>query len=205
MVQILSEIAANSSDTNPYLGDRDVRRLQSDFDELSLRPPGEELRVHTELGFHLLRMGENDKAIDHLATASRLVMSGEANTTEDSVESLILLTAIAWLRKAEVENCLNSAVAETCIFPIVPHGIHRSPEAARKAMRYLQMLLERRPHNKSARWLLNVAAMTVGDYPDAVPSKLLIPVNRFDGTAPVARFHNIASELGVDVASLSGG
>lgn len=50
-------------------------------------------------------------------------------------------------------------------------------------MRYLQMLLERRPHNKSARWLLNVAAMTVEDHPDAVPSKLLIPVNQFDGTA----------------------
>lgn len=98
-----------------------------------------------------------------------------------------------------MENCLDSTVAETCVFPIVPVGVHQSPEAARKAMRYLQLLLNRRPGNKTARWLLNVAAMTVGDDPGAIPPKLVIPINRFDGTAPLARFGNVARELGTDV------
>ncbi len=205
MIQVLAEIAANTADTNPYLGDMDVRKLQSEFDHLLPGQPGEELRIRTGLGFHLLRIGKNEKAINHLEAAANLVMSGQVASTEDSAETLILLTALAWLRKAEVENCLDSTVAETCIFPIVPVGVHQSPEAARKAMRYLQLLLERRPENKTARWLLNVAAMTVGDYPGAVPPKLVIPINRFDWTAPLARFENIARELGVDVASLSGG
>lgn len=205
MVQILAEIAAGTADTNPYLGDRELRSLQTEFNALKPGRLADELRLRTGLGFQLLRLGQNDKAIDHLEAATRLVISGQAASTEDSAETLILLTALAWLRKAEVENCLNSTVAETCIFPIVPAGVHQSPEAARKAMRYLKMLLDRRPENTTARWLLNVAAMTVGDYPDAVPPQLLIPINRFDGTAPLARFDNIARELGIDVASLSGG
>ncbi len=205
MIQVLAEIAANAADTNPYLGDMDVRRLQSEFDHLLPGQPGEELRIRTGLGFHLLRIGKNEKAISHLEAAANLVMGGQVASTEDSAETLILLTALAWLRKAEVENCLDSTLAETCIFPIVPVGVHQSPEAARTSMRYLRMLLERRPSNLTARWLLNVAAMTTGDYPQNIPEPLLIPVTRFDGNAPLTRFVNVARELGVDVDSLSGG
>ena len=205
MIQVMQEIADNTNDTNPYLGDLDLRKLQAEFDELKPRGGTEELRIRTGLGFHLLRLGRNDQAIEQLETATQLVLSGKVESAEASTETLILLTALAWLRKAEIDNCLNSTVAETCIFPIVPQGVHQSPEAARAAMRYLEKLLLRRPGNKTARWLLNVAAMTTGDYPAAITPSLRIPINRFDGSAPLSRFENVARELGIDVASLSGG
>ena len=205
MIRLLARIAVNSADTNPYLGDLDVRNLKAEFEK---RPPGnrpEEVRIRLALGLHLLRIGQTTEAIAHLEAAVQLVMSGQVPSTEESAETLVLLTAMSWLRKAEIDNCLNSSVAETCIFPIVPAGVHALPEPAHRAMKYLQMLLERRPGNMTARWLLNVAAMTVGEYPDGVPPAQRIPVDRFDGTAPLTRFPNVARKAGVDVSSLSGG
>ncbi len=205
MLQLLARIAADAAEDNPYLGDAEVRRLQAEFRR---RRPGdlpEELRIRTALGFEQLRLGRTDQAIEHLQESVRLITQGLVPSTEQSAETIVLMAALAWLRKAEVENCLDSDSAETCLFPVPANGLHPRPEAARQAMQYLQMLLSRRPQNRTAQWLLNIAAMTVGEYPDGIPQPFRIPVNGFDGTAPLARFENIAADLGVDVVSLSGG
>lgn len=205
MLRLLRKIATESSSANPYLGDQEVRQLEADFRR---RPPGDlptELRIRTALGFQLLRLGRNEQAIEHLEESVRLVTQGLVPSTEQSAETIVLMAALGWLRKAEVDNCLDSEIAETCLFPVPLSGIHANPDAAKKAMHYLQMLLSRRPQNLTAQWLLNIAAMTVGEYPEGVPQPLRIPVTGFDRTAPLARFENIAAEIGVDVLSLSGG
>ena len=47
------------------------------------------------------------------------------------------------------------------------------------------------------RWLLNIAAMTLGEYPDGVPKEYLITLDRFRSPVAMGRFPNIAVEIGL--------
>jgi hypothetical protein len=56
----------------------------------------------------------------------------------------------------------------------------------------------------AARWLLNIAYMTVGEYPDKVPPQHVIPPKAFESEEDIPPFRNIARELGLDAFSISG-
>ena len=57
------------------------------------------------------------------------------------------------------------------------------------------------------RWLLNIAYMTVGEYPDKVPPEYLIPLEPFHSRLNVGRFENVALRAGLTVrgANMAGG
>lgn len=205
MVRLMRRISGDVNRNNPYLGDGELRKLEESLAVLAPGPSQQEVQLNTQIGFHAMRLGDNDKAIRHLERALNRILKGQVPSSEEAAENVVLITALAWLRKAEVENCLSSDNAETCIFPITREGVSASPEAAEKSMSYLTMLLKRRPRNLTARWLLNIAAMSVGRYPDDVPEQFRIPVDRFDSDAPLAAFENISQQAGTDVVSLSGG
>ena len=61
------------------------------------------------------------------------------------------------------------------------------------------------PANLRARWLLNVAHMTLGQYPAGVPAAALIPPAAFASQHALPRFPNVAGDVGLDVHGLSGG
>jgi hypothetical protein len=52
--------------------------------------------------------------------------------------------------------------------------------------------------------MLNIAHMTLGQYPDQVPAEYLIPLERFAKPVDFPRFRNVAQAVGVDTFSLSG-
>ena len=87
--------------------------------------------------------------------------------------------AVAWLRHGETLNCANRHNAESCILPIRGAGIHTEPKGSREAIRYFVEVLESTPRdslvNAKALWLLNIAYMTIGAYPDGVPEPYRIP------------------------------
>ncbi len=108
------------------------------------------------------------------------------------------LLGLAELRRGEVENCVACCNEESCIFPLAPGAIHRQKSGSRQAMRHFTAYLEKRPEDLGVRWLLNVAAMTLGEYPDKVPSRFLIPEEPFRSRLDVGRFPNIAARVGLD-------
>ncbi|MEQ8766922.1 MAG: CRTAC1 family protein [Planctomycetota bacterium] len=59
--------------------------------------------------------------------------------------------------------------------------------------------------HESARWLLNIAYMTLDQYPDGVPERYRLPSEIFTSSIDFPRFENIMPELGIDTFSLSGG
>ena len=65
-------------------------------------------------------------------------------------------------------------------------------------MRRFTAYLEKRPEDVGVRWLLNVAAMTLGEYPDKVPAKYLIPLEPFQSRIDLGRFPNVAARIGLD-------
>jgi hypothetical protein len=93
---------------------------------------------------------------------------------------------------------------ESCILPIREKGVHKDQAGSRRAMRYFTALAERFPDRLTPCWLLNVAAMTLGEYPGAVPAEFRIPPSAFESGEGFPRFANIASRVGLEVFGLAG-
>jgi len=113
--------------------------------------------------------------------------------------------ALAYLRLGERTNCISNHAAESCILPIKGMGIHTDQTGSRKAIEIYTQLLEKDPHDLESRWLINLAYMTLGEYPKGVPSKVLLPGMEGDTTYKVRRFQDVASNLKLDVNNMAGG
>src|SRR6266498_1124408 len=123
----------------------------------------------------LLNSGRNLESLAEFAEAERLATREGRVLDEGKKVNLRLNQALCHLREGERLNCLSNHNADSCLLPLRGGGIHRWPAPSRQAIGILTNLLEEFPDNLAARWLLNVAAMTVGDYPGHVPSRWLIP------------------------------
>ena len=117
----------------------------------------------------------------------------------------ILELAIVYLRLGETQNCVGMHTSDSCILPIRGQGVYKNQESSRKAIELLEEYLGRFPRAHGARWLLNIANMTIGEYPDGVPEQFLIPPDTFASDEPFPRFTDIAPELGLNAFDLAGG
>ena len=61
------------------------------------------------------------------------------------------------------------------------------------------------PGDLSSRWLLNLAHMTLGEYPLRVPRQWLLPPAIFDSDYRIERFQDVAPQVGLDLLGLAGG
>src|SRR5690606_37844697 len=128
--------------------------------------------------------------------------------TMDDVEEkkISIVLAIAYMRLGEQENCIHHHDASaSCIIPTKPNGYHHMPEGSRKAIALFEKFLELNSQDYTSRWLLNIAYMTLGEYPSGVPEKWLIPESAFESEYPLKKFEDIAPKLGLNVNELSGG
>ena len=112
---------------------------------------------------------------------------------------------VANLRRGEIDNCVLHHNAERCIFPVTGTGIHEDQTGSKRAIEFLTKAFARDRTNLEVRWLLNVAYMTVGQYPAGVPADVLIGPERFASEAPQARFEDVALSSGIDIRSRAGG
>lgn len=118
---------------------------------------------------------------------------------------LIDLLAIANLRLGEQENCAAGTAANACILPLDGGARHIKPEGARKAIALYTAIGRVYPQDLGSRWLLNVAWMALGGYPDSVPPAMRIPGLDKRERADFPVYRNIAGALGVDAMSNAGG
>ena len=210
MLEALREIARRVPDEHPYLGSRSARDLLKQLKELSEETDDvTKWRLHLRAGREQLQLGNQRKGIDHLNRAYQLLPRVRTRLSASSLHETIFYLGVGYLRLGEIENCLLRHSAESCIVPIQAGGVHRLQEGSRKAIEYFRELLESTSPavylHLSARWLLNVAYMTIGDYPDDVPRAYLIPPRAFKSKIDFPRFENIALKLDVDTFGLSGG
>jgi len=155
--------------------------------------------------------------------AQELVLAGETREAiaglEDLLHSTALkldarspqnkpffdLLAIAYLRLGEQENCALNPSANACILPLDGDARHVRDEGARKAVALYERMLRSFPDDRGSQWLLNIANMAIGGYPERVPPSWRIPnIARVRNTS-FPHFFNIAKDVGVGVSSLSGG
>jgi hypothetical protein len=121
--------------------------------------------------------------------------------------NLRAMQGVAALRRGETDNCIACIGPSSCIFPLVPEARHVRPSGSRDAVAHFTAYLKERPEDMGVRWLLNVASMTLGEYPDKVPPEYRLSLAPYRSKLEVGRFPNVANQVGLEArgANLAGG
>ncbi len=147
------------------------------------------------LGLLYLYAGQFAEATAAFDEAARI--GSELGVAPDDRRRMIALAGIAALRRGEIDNCVNCLGSSSCIFPIAPEAVHTRQSGSRQAIDRFTRYLAERPGDLRIHWLLNIAAMTLGEYPGGVPPAYLIPLDGFRSKIDVGRFVNVASSAGL--------
>jgi len=166
----------------------------------------------------LVKIPPNDQDSHLLSVqASLLIMAGQEEKAVSIYENIInklefmpsdrLLSevGIAYMRLGERSNCMLNHTGSSCIFPIKNDGVHKLQTGSRKAIQVYKTILKVHPDDMESRWLLNIAYMTLGEYPQKVPKNVLIPGLNADSVAGQKPFKDIAQSLGLNVNGRAGG
>jgi hypothetical protein len=154
--------------------------------------------LRLELARQLLNAGRTKEAIAEL----RSLVDGSDGRRRNEYRRWL---AIADLRDGEQSNCLMHHNADSCLLPIQGAGRHMLREGAQRAKElYLQILAEE-PTDLDSRWLLNIAAMALGEYPQELPERWRIPPQAFASAASLPRFPDVAGAAGVAAVGHAGG
>ena len=215
MLALLKQIADQTAETNNYIGEGLARQLRRHLANLPVDASNlNRWRLHTELGEAELRLGNEEAAIDQLTQAGKLLPRLKGQLSPLMANQTLFRLGIAYMRLGETENCCPSQIGipsnpDSCILPLRDGGIHAQQEGSLKAITYLTEVLRNTtvelPLHLEARWLLNIAYMTIGGYPEQVPKPYLLPPKAFQSAEKMPRFTNIAPHLGLDTFDLSGG
>ena len=114
---------------------------------------------------------------------------------EANIEAIL---GVAAMRRGELDNCIACCTDASCIFPLASAAVHRRTSGSREAIQHFTAYLEKRPEDIGIRWLLNLAYMTLGEYPEKVPAAHLISLDPFRSRIDVGRFPNVAARVGLD-------
>ncbi len=176
-----------------------VMRAELDQVHLSAKSPSEKYvyaaKLKKSLGLLYMHVGRLDEAGKELAEAYSMV--GPAKMDWRDRTELLSIHGIIALRKGEVENCVACLGPSSCIFPIDPAASHKRPAGSREAIEHFTAYLDELPGDLRVRWLLNLAYMTLGEYPHKVPAKYLVPMESFDSHVTLKSFTNVAMEAGL--------
>jgi len=186
MIELLQSI--DKYEDNPDNGFSPEAILRSSDSLLNASPANKDvMKIKYRKAIALLQLGQEQKSID-------VFQDMLINTpVSDSGQQKFLMKdlAMAYLRLGERTNCVHHHSAESCIFPISMAGVHQDKTGSQKAIELYKQLLTDDPADLESRWLLNIAYMTIGGYPQQVPAALLLKVAQDDSLNPVKPFIDV--------------
>lgn len=153
----------------------------------------------------LLNAGRIQEAIASVAPMVQQMDAGVFMMPSEGKRNLLHLLAICHLRAGEQINCRENHNAASCIMPLTEEARHRDRSGSQQAKALYLRILGEFPDDVSARWLLNVASMTLGEHPTGVPAQWLIPESAFASTATMSRMPDVAMASGIVDNDLAGG
>lgn len=199
MIQILAKTKKEMySPDNTYNAEAKLEEI----DKLLAKAPNqnEVINLQFERARVLLEYGDEAQSVAIYEQLVKLNLP----LPPDMKNELFMALGTAYLRLAERNNCVMAHNAESCIMPVQGTGVHQDKTAARKAAETFEAVVNADPKNLDARWLLNIARMTIGDYPKNVSPQWLIP--GLDAPDyPVQPFVDLAEDVGIAVRNRSGG
>jgi tetratricopeptide (TPR) repeat protein len=167
-----------------------------------LRSTLEQIQGHSILGELYDYSGEMERSVAEWKAAGELAKTDQPEYLPDILEAI----GASYLHWSEMENNVYHGSGEMDIFPpLHPNASYQHKEESKHAIEYFEKYLELRPNNLEVRWLLNLAYMTLGEYPSGVPAAYRIPEEDFRSKENVGRFVDVAPSVGLNVLRDAGG
>ncbi|MEI8058712.1 MAG: FG-GAP-like repeat-containing protein, partial [Ferruginibacter sp.] len=204
MAKILDSISrfANPEDfyvMNSLRAEKFRKKLETEKD------PNQRLNYYFQYSAEMLNAGNTEEAINVL----KKIMAAMKITPENfppEYKIFIDQLAISYMRKGELENCAANHNPQSCIIPIQGNDIHTLPSGSEHAIALYNAILAKYPDDYQSRYLLNIAYMTLGKYPAAVPERWLIESNVFtQNNSSNIVLKDVAGKKNVDMNGISGG
>ena len=166
--------------------------------------PQQQLNTWFEYCKQTLNAGNTAECVAELTAYFDRIQRPYEDIIDANNKVMFELMALAHLRQGEQENCQNNHNAESCILPLKKGGWYQMKTGSENAISIYTLLQERFP-NPKYKWLLNLAYMTLGEYPKNVPAKHKIDFPNVEEEKDFPKFKEIASFMGLAQNGLSGG
>lgn len=153
----------------------------------------------------LLYSGSTKAAIETLKQLRERVRKDQVYSFGTDLTEINELLAGAYLRLGQEQHCLADSLTAACLFPLRQDGVYSQKGPSRAAIKLYSTILRRNSQDHGARWLLNLAHMTVGTYPDQISDSLLIPPSALASEHDISAFRDVALEAGLAHEGRSGG
>ncbi len=191
------------SSSDPFFGTQQRARLLAELENPTFPTLSWRVSIMRELARDHLRFGEASEAIRLLSEALDTELRERPEVSHE-VELLAEL-AIASMKMGELDNCISPDGRLICALPLDDSVVHEDKRGASGAVEYLTKLLELEPNSIRAMWLLNVAHMALGTYPEGVPSDFTISPEQFESDYDIRRFEEIAPYAELYAVNTAGG
>lgn len=199
--QTLAEICQSRNDSLLNVMSQIESRLDRANAPEGSAPPQERIKMEYTVAQLYAFRGEMEKAIKHWAAADTIVESDSPRLVLPMEETL----GTAYLHKSEMENGVYQGQGDRCIFPSIASIGYSKSIDSENAVKYFLKYLEQKPEDLEVKWLLNLTYMTLGNYPDKVPARYLLPPSEFASKEPIGRFKDVAAAAGLSLMSMAGG
>jgi tetratricopeptide (TPR) repeat protein len=167
--------------------------------------PVNSINLGQEYAYELLKCGKTKESLAIFHALTNYIEKNKISIAPIARRNLYSMIGIAFMRHGEIENCLQNHNHESCFLPIKGGGIHELPYGSRNAIVAFERCLKEFPDDLETRYLLNLAYMTLGEYPDKVPLEYRIDTSWFQSKVKIQPFHDVAAQLGVNRNGLAGG
>lgn len=161
------------------------------------------LQTNAQFAYELLNAGKSTEAIVELQKLIDKFVKN--NIDKKNIYNLKRLLAVAYMRLGEQDNCIAKNNSESCIIPIKGEGVYSLKKGSESAISIYKEMLRENPNDLESLWMMNIAYMTLGEYPEKVPSQWRIPESVFQSDFTLPAFKNVANHLGINTLGLSGG
>jgi tetratricopeptide (TPR) repeat protein len=202
LLQDLPAICRSRNDAlNRVIGQLQNKLAPTNPQEAASQTSADRIKLNYTAAQLYAYQGQMEKAIDLWQIAYGIVQSSSPRLVLPMEETL----GIAYLHQSEIENDIYPTPGERCILSSRTTVRYSTTRDSEKAVQYFLKYLEKKPDELEVKWLLNLAYMTLGEYPGGVPEKYRIAPSAFASKEDPGRFVDVAPAAGLSLTSLAGG
>jgi ASPIC/UnbV protein/VCBS repeat protein/PPIC-type peptidyl-prolyl cis-trans isomerase-like protein len=166
------------------------------------RPPFDIVQAHVGLAQLHLYEGHMKRGIEELEKARQIAASSAIPAAATFVDEAL---GIAYLHSAEMASGVYRSPGDYCLLPMPAGRGYAKSKDSENAIQHFLGYLKERPGELEVKWLLNVAYMAAGGYPQDVPREHLIPPTAFASAEDLGRFRDVAPQAGLRSVASAGG
>ncbi|MEO5582816.1 MAG: hypothetical protein ABIR66_08995, partial [Saprospiraceae bacterium] len=162
------------------------------------KDPTKQLNLTLDYANELLKSGNAELSTTLYQKILDFVTENKLPLDSATKRNLLSSVGIAFMRLGETQNCVQNHNHQSCYIPIKGEGIHQLPAGSRGAIKIYEQMLKEFPKDLETKYLLNLAYMTLGEYPDKVPAAYRINPSWYKSKVNIQPFKDIAMSLGLN-------